>query len=416
MLCCVVYCPWLLGMWVDDRMHGAGELILGASRGGGRGSGSKPNLGEVLQYRGDFYEATRQGYGEGIFASGVRFLGHWKADAPHGWGTMVYPNGDIGEGEFVEGVLTGSGLMVFRSHDHDHMPPPHPNPHPYPHPPLAQPITEGEDPGAGAPVSPTMTDRLESSTASFFLLSCLSSITPLPLLEQLVHTAPLARRPPSTHIPRSLALSPQQNTSWPLPPSQVPLCDDLYRGAWRHNIPHGRGAIDYSSGNIFLGEFSGGVREGAGVLLRKQNKTVRELLAEGLDEDFGDLLVGGRENEPTGDLAVLLSHEAFRVVGSGVGGGSSGCVDASAIAMQNSQYFSAIEQCLAWRWERISEHVTGEEERVVKGLGGVKAPLPSSSSSTAVRSCPALPSYDIIRGVWKEDRLKELLPETHGQS
>lgn len=39
--------------------------------------------------------------------------GEWKNDVRHGWGTLHYPNGDIYQGNFINGKKQGTGVMTF---------------------------------------------------------------------------------------------------------------------------------------------------------------------------------------------------------------------------------------------------------------------------------------------------------------
>jgi hypothetical protein len=413
-------------MWVNDRIQGEGELIVGPRQ-------ASLSRAEVVAYRGEFQAGTRQGYGEGTFASGVRYLGHWRGDSPHGWGTMVYPNGDVGEGEFREGVLAEIGLMVFRSHDHEHE---HANHH---HHALAG---GGAVPGTNdaplAPAAPAVLSEpsASSSSSSFFLLSCMSAITPLPLLEDL----PGQSLPPTPCPPPHTQQQQQQeesSESWPLPPSQVPLRDELYRGPWVDNFPHGFGVMDYSSGNIFLGAFSRGLREGRGLLLRKTGKSARERMAEGTEEDFGGLLEGVRGREGEGGLleeeglAITASHGAFcrwrwedgsrrggRCGGSrgnssrGSGEERRGETSAGGVVTsvlpRSSQYLSEIEQVLQWGLKFQCPTSAPSSKCSSQGAspreGGGALVHQEGVGSTPGAAFP----FEIVRGVWREDRLKEV--------
>mmetsp|Transcript_23444 Transcript_23444/g.39767 ORF Transcript_23444/g.39767 Transcript_23444/m.39767 type:complete len:604 (-) Transcript_23444:259-2070(-) len=383
------------GMWVNGRMQGEGDLVVTPRK--GRGAG---NEDAVLAYRGEFHEGARHGYGEGTFGSGNRYSGHWQMDEPHGWGTMVFPNGDVGEGEFNKGVLAANGLMVFRSHDHTAHGPNHDgNPQPN--------LSEFSINAMNSAVSAASAGLFEDS--SLWLLSCMSPITPLPLLQDMAFLpSPRLNRPLSSQVYSTFSSSSgltianefdsDPEPMYAVPPSQLPLRDDLYRGTWQNNFPHGKGAMDYSSGNVFLGQFCCGRRDGAGILFRKKVKSVREFHAEASDEDFGELLEGLHEGHrvSAGEyLALFISHGAFGGAhnnegSSGVGGLQDSPLSdvrvpeedtrrtSSSVVLRNMKYLSQIRECLQW----------------------------DASVTATAASFP----YDIIRGVWREDRLVSLQP------
>lgn len=416
---CVCVCVALIsvcvgvyaGMWEQDRMQGEGELIISARRGNSSSSGGGEDT--VLSYRGTFRAATRHGFGEGTYASGTRYVGHWCDDKPQGWGTIIYPNGDVGEGEFSEGVLAASGLMIFRSHDH----------HDHAHEHFLGDAARAVDAATAAASAAAAATAGLLEDSSFWLLSSMPPLSPLPLL------ADLHRAPQTTHHARHsahqdshwdsssfsslhlLSLSQSEEASpvaplYALPPSQVPLRDDLYRGDWSNNFPHGAGAMDYSSGNVFLGMFCRGVREGAGVLLRKRDKSARELLAESADEDFGGLVppapAGGSSGPSSGggrqaaDLAMLLSHGALCVEEwlGGAGRKSEdpplGFTSSECLAARNRRYLLLLELSLGW--------ALAPRDRDRPALSSDIIPLPGATSFP----------YDIIRGVWKDDHLASL--------
>jgi hypothetical protein len=359
-------------------MQGEGELIVTPRK--GRGSSSEDF---VLHYRGEFKSDTRHGYGEGTFVSGKRYFGHWRDDQPHGWGTMVYQNGGVGEGEYFKGVLDASGVMIFRNHDH----------------------AQGHDGGVASHVeevgivAATNAASLAASSgfaedSSFWLLSCMSPVTPPPLLQELVNQTFML--PP--HAASCYDLTAESNNNGPYLdqtlPSQILLRDDLYRGAWKDNIPHGIGVMDYSSGNIFLGHFSRGMRHGEGVLFRKKNKSLRESYAEVADEDF-DLNLGATHTSDLDNLTMYLSHGAFNYENRHTAGLSPDHVREDSgrvvVDLRNYNFYLQLQECLQW-----STSSSGELE------GVLQVPASDTVSSTF--------PFHIIRGMWRADHLISLLP------
>ena len=352
---------------MDDIIQGQGELIIGSRQGSLEKS-------EVLEYRGEFIAGCRYGYGEGVFASGIRYIGEWGDDSPHGWGTMVYPNGDISEGNFTNGMLSDSGLMVFRSQDVVQ---------------LVNSISEDKANSQRQIFEENIAAAFVKKDPSLLLTSCSLSIVPQPLLETLPYHMPaLNHRLDSLFDYASNKTGIESSSQneiqplWDLPSSQLPLRDDLYRGLWKLNYPHGTGAMDYCSGNIFLGIFSKGRREGEGILLRKRYKSPVELFAESMEDDLEGLPLNRAVSSLRNvELALLLSNGAFDT-------------REKPMEEQNLSYRQHIEKILCWGLNF--------------GRGHVQI-ISNSDCGQVLDYTLDGASYDVIRGVWENDRLKDVI-------
>lgn len=45
-------------------------------------------------------------------------------------------------------------------------------------------------------------------------------------------------------------------------------CGDVYQGEWRGGVHHGHGTCMFANGDVFEGSFINGYRQGLGILLR----------------------------------------------------------------------------------------------------------------------------------------------------
>lgn len=325
------------GVWSDDRIEGCGELVVGSRKG-------CIKTDKVMEYRGEFKSSSRHGFGEGLFYSGSRYIGRWDHDLPHGWGTMIYPNGDIMEGNYCMGELCDKGVIVYSSFDNSHN-------------------SNQEIDG-------------DSSSAAF-LSTCVASISPLPLLQELPHfrntSMPGYER---NQLRESLFEIDEENTpnispTWGLLPSQSFLRDETYRGSWAKYYPHGKGTMDYLSGNIFHGSFVNGVRDGPGVLFRKKYKSAREVLIESTEDDLDDQVVDMNDKEST---EFCLTHlMEFGLQGRMLHGDEQ-CMQLQqtnrAPSEMNESFLFCVEQLLRWNppVENVSPpHIVSEFE-VIKGV------------------------------------------------
>lgn len=68
-------------------------------------------------YQGDIVQGRRHGQGSFAWASGQRYNGPWVNDEPQGRGQMGFANGDQYEGEVVQGTPHGQGRMRYASGD-----------------------------------------------------------------------------------------------------------------------------------------------------------------------------------------------------------------------------------------------------------------------------------------------------------
>ncbi|KAG5505013.1 hypothetical protein JKF63_04460 [Porcisia hertigi] len=88
------------GSWLDDKMHGKGELV-------------EPEG----VYTGDFVENSLHGYGEYVYDDGHVYKGDWVRGLYEGNGTYLYPSGTKYEGGWLRGCEHGRGTKWFSNGD-----------------------------------------------------------------------------------------------------------------------------------------------------------------------------------------------------------------------------------------------------------------------------------------------------------
>ena len=91
-----------VGEWKNDMRHGFGTYTFG------------PNS----EYAGDIYMGESKndswnGFGTYISAKGFKYVGEWKDDSNHGVGTYIWANGDKYVGEFRDNYFHGFGSMYY---------------------------------------------------------------------------------------------------------------------------------------------------------------------------------------------------------------------------------------------------------------------------------------------------------------
>ncbi|XP_064451190.1 MORN repeat-containing protein 4 isoform X1 [Mirounga angustirostris] len=67
------------------------------------------------EYRGEWKEGRRHGFGQLMFADGGIYLGHFENGLFNGFGVLTFSDGSRYEGEFAQGKFNGVG--VFIRHD-----------------------------------------------------------------------------------------------------------------------------------------------------------------------------------------------------------------------------------------------------------------------------------------------------------
>ncbi|XP_072827821.1 MORN repeat-containing protein 4 isoform X2 [Vicugna pacos] len=67
------------------------------------------------EYRGEWKEGRRHGFGQLMFADGGTYLGHFENGLFNGFGVLTFSDGSRYEGEFAQGKFNGVG--VFIRHD-----------------------------------------------------------------------------------------------------------------------------------------------------------------------------------------------------------------------------------------------------------------------------------------------------------
>ena len=105
------------GNWINGMKHGSGELIL-ANKCRFKGYFKNDNyfFGEYIdirgtKYIGPFKDNMPHGYGTGVNEFGVKHIGYWKNGLPFDKFSLIFKNGNIGVAFFSEGVPSGTGYL-----------------------------------------------------------------------------------------------------------------------------------------------------------------------------------------------------------------------------------------------------------------------------------------------------------------
>ncbi|KPA85789.1 hypothetical protein ABB37_00139 [Leptomonas pyrrhocoris] len=106
------------GSWLDDRVHGKGELV--EPEGVYTGEFVENTLhgyGEYVYndghvYKGDWVRGLYEGNGVYLYPSGTKYEGGWLRGCEHGRGTKWFSNGDVYIGEWVHGMPHGNGTLT----------------------------------------------------------------------------------------------------------------------------------------------------------------------------------------------------------------------------------------------------------------------------------------------------------------
>tara|TARA_B100001175_G_scaffold72067_1_gene59867 strand:- start:868 stop:2712 length:1845 start_codon:yes stop_codon:yes gene_type:complete len=90
-------------IWDDDFKSGKGEIIS-----------------SNFKLKGKFDPPYMSGEGEIVYSNGITFIGYWNEGLEldeYYKGKMIYPNGDIYEGKFLNNQRNGKGKMIFKNGD-----------------------------------------------------------------------------------------------------------------------------------------------------------------------------------------------------------------------------------------------------------------------------------------------------------
>ena len=95
------------GEWIDGKKHGFGKMIWK--------DGDK--------YRGDWKHDLPEGKGEYNWANGNKFVGLFHLGLPSGEGVFETRNGDIFVGNLINGLPSGKGSLILYIHSifHDYL-------------------------------------------------------------------------------------------------------------------------------------------------------------------------------------------------------------------------------------------------------------------------------------------------------
>jgi hypothetical protein len=106
------------GSWLDDKIHGKGELV--EPEGVYTGEFVENTLhgyGEYVYndgyvYKGDWVRGLYEGNGVYLHPSGTKYEGSWLRGCEHGRGTKWFSNGDVYIGEWMHGMPHGTGMLT----------------------------------------------------------------------------------------------------------------------------------------------------------------------------------------------------------------------------------------------------------------------------------------------------------------
>jgi len=74
----------------------------------------KIEIPNKFTYEGELLDNKMEGKGMKIWLNNNRrYIGEFKNDEPHGYGTLTYQNGDVYEGEFKNGEPDGIGIFKW---------------------------------------------------------------------------------------------------------------------------------------------------------------------------------------------------------------------------------------------------------------------------------------------------------------
>ena len=137
----------LSGTWINDQLNGEGKFVgsSGPIHGDGHGKLVPASVGNV--YTGGFKDNKKHGYGKMAYSTAFRhnrgesYEGEWVEDLQHGmrWchcehhklicinifyimfcsghGVYTYANGNVYDGEWINGERCGPGVLTFKNGD-----------------------------------------------------------------------------------------------------------------------------------------------------------------------------------------------------------------------------------------------------------------------------------------------------------
>lgn len=103
------------GSWLDDKLHGKGELVEPEGVYTGEFvENALHGYGEYVYndghvYKGDWVSGLYEGNGTYFYPSGAKYEGGWLRGREHGRGTRWFSNGDVYIGEWMHGMPHGHG-------------------------------------------------------------------------------------------------------------------------------------------------------------------------------------------------------------------------------------------------------------------------------------------------------------------
>ena len=63
-------------------------------------------------YKGNWLNGKMEGLGKYTLSEGEFYYGHFKNNIPNGHGIRKFANGDLYDGQYVDGYQTGTGMFI----------------------------------------------------------------------------------------------------------------------------------------------------------------------------------------------------------------------------------------------------------------------------------------------------------------
>lgn len=114
----------IISEWNNGCANGNTVVISGNTRYEGKFSNNLPNGNGGFYdmnpeshyiYVGEWYNGLRHGYGDVIYSNGDSYYGEWQENKYHGVGRYRYANGDIYDGEWIDNLPNGKGQYLSDS-------------------------------------------------------------------------------------------------------------------------------------------------------------------------------------------------------------------------------------------------------------------------------------------------------------
>ena len=113
------------GKWIDDKIsqgtltYPSGAIYKGQFINGKRNGQGEVSNGAEYKYVGEFKDDKIHGYGT-LNSNLLKYSGEWKDDSYHGQGTMIHNTGTKYEGEWLNGKKHGYGTISNIKNDYEY--------------------------------------------------------------------------------------------------------------------------------------------------------------------------------------------------------------------------------------------------------------------------------------------------------